>query len=341
MTPQEKEAICKRVEFYFSDANIVRDAFLKNLLEVNDGWAPLSVINKFNRMKTFNKTPAELEEALGASQVLEVDSGRIRRKAPVPENHNALERTLLIKNLPLYMTMEDVEEYFSQYSDKIALIRMRRDDKKVFRGSIFLELISEADLPLFMGLSLKAEHTKATANPETTENTENAANTETTENPENVANTETTETTENTQKRQKVLQEVNLEIYNAKDYFEDKKKNREFAKEEKRSVARQQIVDSFKNKIFTFTLTPKEGTEPTAEEVAEVKISDIKEAVPNTAFVDIPNKHIRMKAENDSLPTVEVKDFVIVFTKLSDDEVDTYCKGLSLDSNKRVSRPRK
>ncbi len=42
-----------RLQFYFSDSNLVKDKYLKNLIsEGEDGWVPLDKITTFNRMKT-------------------------------------------------------------------------------------------------------------------------------------------------------------------------------------------------------------------------------------------------------------------------------------------------
>lgn len=50
-------AAVKQVEFYFSDKNYSRDAYLKQTAAKNEGgWIPLEVITGFNKMKELMRT---------------------------------------------------------------------------------------------------------------------------------------------------------------------------------------------------------------------------------------------------------------------------------------------
>ena len=78
-------AIRKQVEYYFSDANLARDGFLRDKIAAeNGGWVGLSFINSFNRMQRMRMSADEVAAALRASATLEVDETgqRVRRRVP-------------------------------------------------------------------------------------------------------------------------------------------------------------------------------------------------------------------------------------------------------------------
>jgi La domain len=58
-------AVRKQVEYYFSDENLRHDAFLQTQISANkDGWLPLEIILSFNKMKSLQVSPADVELAL-------------------------------------------------------------------------------------------------------------------------------------------------------------------------------------------------------------------------------------------------------------------------------------
>lgn len=60
--------ICKQVEFYFSDSNIVKDKFLKGKIAENaEGWVPIEILANFNRMKQLSTDINVITDALKAS----------------------------------------------------------------------------------------------------------------------------------------------------------------------------------------------------------------------------------------------------------------------------------
>ena len=77
-------AMCKQVDFYFGSGNLPTDGYLKSLLDEN-GWAPLEVIDKFNRladlMSKCDFNYDILIDALAKSDTVEVSQDRrIRAK---------------------------------------------------------------------------------------------------------------------------------------------------------------------------------------------------------------------------------------------------------------------
>ncbi|KAI5187382.1 lupus La protein [Nematocida sp. AWRm78] len=320
MAPENKQII-QQVEFYFSDANIVRDEYLKKVIQANDGWVPLSVINSFSKIKTFSKTIDQLEEILKESEKLKVVEGKIQRVTPPPsfDEHKGDERTLIIKNFPSEYTLEDVQNVLSPFSARIARIAMRKDALKEFKGSVFVEMNEKDDMEILLNAKILVDM------PVDEENSSNSP-----------------------AKKAK----IELEVSTAEEYFAKKKEAKKEEKEKKKQEVQKVVIDSFKNKIFKFTAEraeQKEADEKTEvskevseEEISAIKISDIKAALgQGVAFVDVPSRHIRMKQDTEEISPVEINTLKLSFNKLSDEEVVAYCDGLSLTKGRTLYKPRR
>lgn len=311
MDPEQAQSIKKQIEFYFSDANVVRDKFLLGEIERGAGWVPIAVLNTFNRVKAFQRSDSEIEGAIRGSEQLDVKDGKVKRRSPVPEKADSAEKTLMVRNLGKSMTLEDVQSLFGEKQDRIARIGMRRAKNKEFKGSAFLEAKTEED----------AKGIK-----------------------EMVIFVEEEERDEEGKKRKK---EVQLEMLMASEYFARKKQAARQEKEKKKEQERQEIVDSFKGKIYRFEATKMEAA--SAEEEKEniedptaLRISDIKSTIGNCAFVDMAKRCLRLK-EKRALESNElaVGNFKVVLCPLTDEEVDQYCKDLSLKKTSKKSRRRR
>ena len=76
-----------QVEYYFSDANLRRDGFLRERITADaGGWVALSLIVSFNRIARMGLSAEAVSDALIASSELEVDRNglRVRRQRPFP-----------------------------------------------------------------------------------------------------------------------------------------------------------------------------------------------------------------------------------------------------------------
>ncbi|KAK9842077.1 hypothetical protein WJX81_007402 [Elliptochloris bilobata] len=122
----------RQVEFYFSDENLPTDAFLmKQLSRSPEGWVPLKVLAKFNRVKALlggrGSAVTVLAAALATSEALEVspERARVRRRAPLPKvaPRAALERTIIADNLPDQLSIEAAMELFGR-AGKVAMVRI-------------------------------------------------------------------------------------------------------------------------------------------------------------------------------------------------------------------------
>ncbi|XP_012269517.2 la-related protein 6 [Athalia rosae] len=124
------DKICAQVEFYFSDENIVKDAFLlKHVKRNKEGYVSLKLISSFKRVKHLSRDWRVVGAALARSKKLEVnDLGtKLRRLDPLPVyDQTTPSRTILAARLPVdKISVETVAELFSSCGE-IALIRVLR-----------------------------------------------------------------------------------------------------------------------------------------------------------------------------------------------------------------------
>lgn len=129
------QRIVDQVEFYFSDANITKDAFLlKHVKRNKEGYVSLKLISSFKRVKHLAKDWRVVAYALKKSQKLEINEPgtKLRRKDPLPAfDQTAPSRTVVAINLPQDKTsIECVAELFKS-SGEISLIRILRPGNPV------------------------------------------------------------------------------------------------------------------------------------------------------------------------------------------------------------------
>lgn len=138
VAPDEEttKRILDQVEFYFSDANIVKDAFLlKHVRRNKEGYVSLKLISSFKRVKHLAKDWRAVAFAISKSEKLELnESGtKLRRKEPLPAyDQTTPSRTVVAINLAEEkpVTIESVAELFRGCGE-IALIRVLRPGNPV------------------------------------------------------------------------------------------------------------------------------------------------------------------------------------------------------------------
>ena len=133
--PELVEKIINQVEFYFSDANILKDAFLlKHVRRNKMGYVSLKLITSFKRVKSLTKDYRVTAFSLRQSNELEVneEGTKVRRRTPLPDyDETTPSRTVVAVNLPLESpTIEGVAELFKECGE-IALIRILRPGKNI------------------------------------------------------------------------------------------------------------------------------------------------------------------------------------------------------------------
>lgn len=122
--------IVDQVEFYFSDVNITKDAFLlKHVKRNKEGYVSLKLISSFKRVKHIARDWRVVAFALKQSTKLEINEAgtKLRRVDPLPAyDQTTPSRTVVAINLPHDKpTIESVAELFRCCGD-IALVRILR-----------------------------------------------------------------------------------------------------------------------------------------------------------------------------------------------------------------------
>uniref|UniRef100_A0A8C2BHF0 Small RNA binding exonuclease protection factor La n=1 Tax=Cyprinus carpio TaxID=7962 RepID=A0A8C2BHF0_CYPCA len=155
-----EKKVAEQVEYYFGDHNLPRDKFLKEQLQLDDGWVTLETMLKFNRLKSLTSDAAVIVESLQKSKtgLLEIseDKTKIRRNPnkPLPENNeeyrDALKhKSIYMKGFPLETTLDEIKEWFAD-KGTVENIYLRKGVQKTFKGSIFAVLESEEAAKAFV-----------------------------------------------------------------------------------------------------------------------------------------------------------------------------------------------
>ncbi|SCW01784.1 LAFE_0E07184g1_1 [Lachancea fermentati] len=157
----EIEAQClKQVEFYFSEFNFPYDKFLRTISDKNDGWVPITTIATFNRMKKFRPVD-KVVEVLKTSKILQVseDGENVKRRVPLDLQNDVRrergKRTVAVLNFAhdkekdKTELQEQIEEFFNKFGT-VSQVRLKKDHRKNFNGTVIVEFSTEDDAQKFL-----------------------------------------------------------------------------------------------------------------------------------------------------------------------------------------------
>ena len=161
-----------QVEFYFSDSNLPMDKFLlEQVGGSKNNSVKIETLHSFKRMRRFQPFSA-IVDALKDSNFLELteDDTCVRRKVPLPETlddgldeevvkvfeDKAMPRSVYVKGFgeEVPSTQFDIEAFFAPYGPTNA-IRLRRNNEKLFKGSVFVEFETDDLQKAFLELETK------------------------------------------------------------------------------------------------------------------------------------------------------------------------------------------
>jgi len=161
--------IIRQVEYYFGNINLWRDKFLKEKREEDDGWVTIECLTTFNRLQQLSMDFDVIVNALEKSKtgLLEIHPSRtkIRRSLdkPLPDQDDPILRktskmkTLYIKGLPQTYTLDDVQDFILSQECHNVFIKMRLDQDKKFKGSVFVELSTLEQAKKLLNNEIKLE----------------------------------------------------------------------------------------------------------------------------------------------------------------------------------------
>ena len=172
------------MEFYFSDSNLPKDAFLKGLVEADaEGFVGIATLCTFQRLRDIlhmagiridvdpgqgaresaDNVPAEViaavKDVLAGSETLAVsDDGKVKRVVPLKDAEEAAkevdERSLFARPFPMETKLEDLQEFFGAVKP-VKSVRMMRRPNRDFMGAVFVEFDSVATAQEVLGMELE------------------------------------------------------------------------------------------------------------------------------------------------------------------------------------------
>jgi len=171
MSNEQLEAkIVRQVEHYFGDYNLPRDKFLKETIQSDDGWVPMEVMLKFQRLASLSTDSKVILSSLkkGGSGLMEVDDDhqKIRRcpTLPLPEWNDArrqelMDNTVYVKGFEkTETTLDDLLEFFGKFPNVLNVSKRLYEDrkdperKKHFKGSVFVVFKDRVSAQNFMDM---------------------------------------------------------------------------------------------------------------------------------------------------------------------------------------------
>jgi lupus La protein len=148
MSEEVAQKIQRQVEFYFSDANLPNDRFLKAEMEKNQGWVKLETIASFQRLKALTTDVETIKDAVKNSVEIQLseDGALIKRVKDLVEV-NLNPQTVFMTHFPFTYTQDQVEEFLKEKEIKFSAVRLRTapapNGKRSFKGSILIVLDSK------------------------------------------------------------------------------------------------------------------------------------------------------------------------------------------------------
>ena len=145
--------IAKQIEYYFSDANLIKDKFMLEQLEKNNNSVKLSVLATFVRLAQLTKSEDVMVEALKdhESEFMELNKEEmsIRRKKPLPDKEEYKKqldlRTVHIAGFPDSVSFEDLNRFCARYGEVESLSMRQHYKTKQFKGCIHVSFKTEAE----------------------------------------------------------------------------------------------------------------------------------------------------------------------------------------------------
>jgi len=138
----------KQLEFYFGDANLRHDRFLRKEVESDaNGYVSFELMLKFNKMKQLTSDLSMLKKAAENSNQFQVNENgqTFKRVQPLPELIDADQKTVYVEQLHAYCDHEWLSQVFSICGtvEYISLPRYKHNNQ--IKGFAFIEFSNEEE----------------------------------------------------------------------------------------------------------------------------------------------------------------------------------------------------
>ncbi|XP_054168010.1 lupus La protein homolog A-like [Oppia nitens] len=156
VTNELETKIIQQIEYYFSDINLSKDKFMKDLLNKDDGWVSFEILLTFKRLKSLTEDVKVIIQSLrkSSTNLLQISDceTKLRRSLdkPLPEFNEQYieelnERTLHLKGFPTDSQLDDIMDFCRKYGF-VENIEMRRHFKsRNFKGCILVIFSTKED----------------------------------------------------------------------------------------------------------------------------------------------------------------------------------------------------
>ena len=147
------DRIRKQMEFYFGDANLSKDKFLRDLTMNNKkGYVDLTIFLNFKKVKSFlynepdkSKQLYALSSAIENSKILSLNKAKTKVKRKIPFDQSEIdedlttEKTIYIENFPETVDHEGLAKVFSKVGTILHISIPRYPDSKAPKGFAFIQ----------------------------------------------------------------------------------------------------------------------------------------------------------------------------------------------------------
>lgn len=134
------QSILNLMEFYFSDANLLKSRFMNQLITEN-GCVDLCTILSFNKLRALTTDPKDVIKAVRKSNLIQVseDGTKIFRTKPVQQKQDIDACTIYVEQLPPDADHDWLTEIFSEFGpvDYISIPKFKNSSK--IKGFAFVE----------------------------------------------------------------------------------------------------------------------------------------------------------------------------------------------------------
>lgn len=152
------DKIRKQMEFYFGDANLSKDKFLRDLITNHKkGYVDLTIFLNFKKIKSFLISEQDkvkqlfaLSSAIETSNILSLNKAKTKVKRKIPFNPEEIdeglttEKTIYIENFPETVDHEGLAKVFGKVGTILHISIPRYPDSKAPKGFAFIQYSVEA-----------------------------------------------------------------------------------------------------------------------------------------------------------------------------------------------------